>query len=251
VKLITQEIEKKFEEYPIGSQDGKGGKAEVIAKFFNPTGVGTWYITEGTKQDNGDYEMFGYCHLGDDNFAEFGTVMLSELQELKLPLGLEIERDLYMPKGTDLIQALKRDGIVPPQYLMENYVEDKNTMKLQRGSIYSYEDGLKQRVQEKLTNEYNDFIKELKNERPEVIIERAYEKVCKEEILYIFEKNDLSVNECKSLLKCPNILDDCYDEWLNSDGNFNEMLEYAVDNSVEHITEDFIKEQKQKNKDSR
>ena len=124
-------------------------------------------------------------------------------------------------------------------------------MKLQRGEIYSYEDGLKQRVQEKITNEYNDFIEELKKERPEVIIERAYEKVCKEEMLYVFEKNDLSVNECKSLLKCSNILDDCYSEWLKSDGNFNEMLEYAVENSIEHITEDFKREQKQKNKDSR
>ena len=130
-------------------------------------------------------------------------------------------------------------------------VEDRNTMKLQRGEIYSYEDGLKQRVQEKITNEYNDFIEELKKERPEVIIERAYEKVCKEEMLYVFEKNDLSVNECKSLLKCSNILDDCYSEWLKSDGNFNEMLEYAVENSIEHITEDFKREQKQKNKDSR
>ena len=251
MKLITEEIENKFEEYPIGSQDGKGGNAEVIAKFFNPTGVGTWYITEGTKQKNGDYELFGYCHLGDDKLAEFGTVMLSELQDLKLPFGLTIERDLYMEKGTDLIQALKRDGIIPPSYLLENYVEDKNKVKLQRGDIYSYEDGLKQRVHEKLTNEYNDFIEEMKKERPEVIIERAYEKVCKQEMLYAFEKKDLSINECKSLLKCPNILNDCYDEWLKCDGNFNEMLEYAVDNSIEHIEEDFKIEQKQKNKDSR
>ena len=70
-------------------------------------------------------------------------------------------------------------------------------------------------------------------------------------MLYVFEKNDLSVNECKSLLKYSNILDDCYSEWLKSDGNFNEMLEYAVENSIEHITEDFKREQKNKNKDSR
>ena len=70
-------------------------------------------------------------------------------------------------------------------------------------------------------------------------------------MLYAFEKKDLSINECKSLLKCPNILDDCYDEWLKSDGNFNEMLEYSVDNSIEHIEEDFKIEQKHKNKDSR
>lgn len=49
MKLITKELEKLFEKYPIGSQDGLAGKAKVIAKFFNPTGVGTWIITEGNK----------------------------------------------------------------------------------------------------------------------------------------------------------------------------------------------------------
>ena len=354
MKLLTQELEEKFKQYPLGSQDGKMGNAELIAKFFNPTGAGTWYITEGSKLDNGDYEMFGYCHLGDDEFAEFCSILLSELENIELPLGLSIEQDLYVPKRTDLMTAMIRDGMRVPDFIKNNYiasdrynfesiiifqpnltdeekskvvndykeyfkkisdqevevddrgkrklayqikdntegyfisyyfdakehdisdlekqyrlddnvikfmtikvskvaekVEDRNTIKLQRGEIYSYEDGLKQRVQEKITNEYNDFIEELKKERPEVIIERAYEKVCKEEMLYVFEKNDLSVNECKSLLKCSNILDDCYSEWLKSDGNFNEMLEYAVENSIEHITEDFKREQKQKNKDSR
>ena len=36
-------------------------------------------------------------------------------------------------------------------------------MELQKERLQSYEDELKQRVQEKLTNEYNNFIGELKN----------------------------------------------------------------------------------------
>ena len=63
MKLITKELEKLFEKYPLGSQEDMGGSAKVIAKFFNPTGVGTWLITEGNKLEDGDYEMFGYCHL--------------------------------------------------------------------------------------------------------------------------------------------------------------------------------------------
>lgn len=86
MKLITKELEKIFEKYPIGAQDGLGGKAKVIAKFFNPIGPGTWLITEAEKLENGDYEMFGYCHLGDDEMAEFGYVRLSELEQLQLPL---------------------------------------------------------------------------------------------------------------------------------------------------------------------
>jgi len=121
MKLMTKELEKIFEQYPIGSQDGLGGNAKVIAKFFNPVGAGTWLIIEAEKTKNGDYEMFGYCHLGDDEMAELGYVMLSQLEELKLPFGLTIERDLYMNKDCDLIQAMKSTGIKPPTYMLENY----------------------------------------------------------------------------------------------------------------------------------
>lgn len=65
--------------------------------------------------------MFGYCHLGDDELAEFGTVMLSELESIQLPMGMTIERDLYIPKEIDLIQALKRDGYQVPDYIKDSY----------------------------------------------------------------------------------------------------------------------------------
>lgn len=121
MKLITKELEKVFEKYPIGSQDGLGGKAKVIAKFFNPVGVGTWLITEAEKTEDGDYEMFGYCHLGDDEMAELGYVRLSELEKLRLPFGLKIERDLYLPEDCDLIQTMKNTGITPPSYMIKDY----------------------------------------------------------------------------------------------------------------------------------
>lgn len=120
MKLITKEIEKKFEKFPLYSQDGKGLNAEVLVKFFNPTGVGTWYITEANKLEDGDYEMFGYCHLGDDENAEFGNVLLSDLEDIKLPYGLKIERDMYLKNGINLENALKRDGIKMPDFLMND-----------------------------------------------------------------------------------------------------------------------------------
>lgn len=139
LKLITKELEKLFEKYPIGSQDGLGGNAKVIAKFFNPMGVGTWLITEGNKLENGDYEMFGYCHLGDDEMAELGYVYLSELENLQLPYGMKIERDLYMPKDCDLIQAMKKTGITPPDYLLEQKENDENLEQNQDENDYDYD----------------------------------------------------------------------------------------------------------------
>lgn len=125
MKLMTKELEKEFEKYPLGSQDGLLGQAKVIAKFFNPMGVGTWFITEAEKQEDGDYEMFGYCHLGDDELAEFGYVMLSELQAIKGPLGMGIERDLYLSKDCTVIEALKQTSMKVPDYLLKN-VEEEN-----------------------------------------------------------------------------------------------------------------------------
>ena len=124
MKLITKEIEEKFKQYPLGSQENLLGDAKVVVKYFNPIGVGTWLITEGNKLENGDYELFGYCHLGDDENAEFGYVLLSDLEQIKLPFGLNIERDLYIPKDYTLLEAIKDLGITPPSYLYKENNED-------------------------------------------------------------------------------------------------------------------------------
>lgn len=94
--LMTKELEKKFEKYPIGSQEGLMEDAEVVVKYFNPAGSGTWLITEGEKQENGNWLMFGYCHIFE---WEWGYVMLSELESIQLPFGLGIEREMYVTGG--------------------------------------------------------------------------------------------------------------------------------------------------------
>ena len=95
MELLTNEIIEKFKEYPLYSQDGKGEDSVTLVKYFNPCGDGTWIITEAEKQEDGDWLLFGYCHIFE---WEWGYVMLSDLQNLKLPFGLTIERDLYIPK---------------------------------------------------------------------------------------------------------------------------------------------------------
>ena len=93
MKLMTKELEKKFEKYPLYSQDGKGEDSEVVVVYFNPCGAGTWIITEGEEDENGDWIFFGYCHIFE---WEWGYVSLSELEEIVLPFGLTIERDLHI-----------------------------------------------------------------------------------------------------------------------------------------------------------
>lgn len=100
MKLMTKEIVEKFEKYPLESQEGKGKDAEIIVKFFNPFGVGTWLITEAEKQEDGNWLLFGYCHIFE---WEWGYVTLNELQELGI-----IERDLYLDEGTTVAEYLKK-----------------------------------------------------------------------------------------------------------------------------------------------
>lgn len=85
-------MEEKFKKFPYNSQDGLGGNAEVLVKYFNPTGAGTWLITEAEKQEDGDWLLYGYCHICE---WEWGSVMLSELESFKGAYGIGIERDLY------------------------------------------------------------------------------------------------------------------------------------------------------------
>jgi hypothetical protein len=88
MKLMTKEILKAFKAQ--GYCDGKPAEeVKVIAKFFNPCGSGTWYCTEYNPQDR---VFFGLCCIDE---AELGYVSLDELESLRLPLGLKIERDLY------------------------------------------------------------------------------------------------------------------------------------------------------------
>lgn len=94
--LMTKELEAKFEKYPLGSQEELMENAEVVVKYFNPCGAGTWLITEGEKQENGDWLLFGYCHIFE---WEWGYVMLSELEGIHLPFGLSIEREIYGKEG--------------------------------------------------------------------------------------------------------------------------------------------------------
>lgn len=64
----------------------------MLVKYFNPMGAGTWLITEAEKQEDGDWKLFGFCHICE---WEWGYLMLSDLQRIVLPGGLGIERDLY------------------------------------------------------------------------------------------------------------------------------------------------------------
>jgi len=100
MKLLPKELREKLP--ALYAQDGKGGKAVVYGKLFTPDSSWSWYITEGEplldeSQNEVDYKFFGLV-FGHER--ELGYFLLSELEEVRGPLGLPIERDLYFQPKT-------------------------------------------------------------------------------------------------------------------------------------------------------
>jgi len=89
VKLITHELAKEFAK--IGTQEGVDDPI-VIAKFFNPAGAGTWYAI---SYDPETREFFGHVSIFGDHCDEWGYFSLDELESVKGPFGIGIERDLH------------------------------------------------------------------------------------------------------------------------------------------------------------
>jgi len=88
MKLLTSKLERRFAQ--VGSQDGKGGEALVIAKFFTCFSSWTWYATE--------YDPATRCFFGwvEGVEPELGYFSLDEFEDLNRQPGLhKIERDLY------------------------------------------------------------------------------------------------------------------------------------------------------------
>lgn len=103
MKLITKTLEERFEK--IGDQS-QSVDPIFIAKFFNPCGSQTWYATEYDKETN---ICFGY--VTGMAFDEWGTFSIEELEALKLPFGLKIERDIYFKeiRSNKFIQDRERE----------------------------------------------------------------------------------------------------------------------------------------------
>lgn len=88
MKILTKQLKSQI---PALYSTEKVPMEEKIAqvKLFSPIGNGTWYILEMDKDED---LCFGYVELLDN---EFGYFSIKELEDINLPFGLKIERDLY------------------------------------------------------------------------------------------------------------------------------------------------------------
>lgn len=86
MKLLTKEL---LQTIPaLYGQDGVKNKKAYV-KFFTPDSSWSWYVMEYDKEQQ---LCFG---LVDGLEKELGYFNLQELEEIKGPLGLSVERDIY------------------------------------------------------------------------------------------------------------------------------------------------------------
>ncbi len=84
MKIVTEEFEVLFTDYPLYSQEHEKDPL-VIAKLFDPCGSASWFLLE---YDPVEKIAFGYV-------TGMTYISLTEMEAFKGPLGIGSEQDLY------------------------------------------------------------------------------------------------------------------------------------------------------------
>ena len=97
MKLLTKDIREKLlangrERKRHMEQGGDWPDVKPVVKLFTPDAGATWLLTE-LDPDEPDI-AFGLCDLG-LGCAELGSVRISEIEAVRGPLGLPVERDRF------------------------------------------------------------------------------------------------------------------------------------------------------------
>ena len=93
VELLPKDVREKLPE--LYANEELGLAAQALVKFFTPDSSWSWYCSEFDGNDI----CFGLV-IGFE--AEFGYFSISELESVRGPLGLPIERDLHFePKSLE------------------------------------------------------------------------------------------------------------------------------------------------------
>jgi hypothetical protein len=105
MKLLTKAIVKSL---PALYSQEKVDDPKVVLKFFTPWSNWTWYVTEGSQVcgECGMYDCTDPAHtptprdwmffgLVEGQETEMGYVTLGELEGIRGPAGLKVERDMW------------------------------------------------------------------------------------------------------------------------------------------------------------
>ena len=107
---------------------------------------------------------------------------------------------------------------------------------------------LKKELLDKAVNEQAEYIENLKTLPPEKILEKAYEKVMRDDIVTTIEFSPLTEKQLKALLKFKAPVSACFDEWQKKDDTYMDRLIDMVDKFSEKLVKNEEEKHKSKKK---
>lgn len=111
---------------------------------------------------------------------------------------------------------------------------------------------LREQLYDKAEQEFNEFVDKLKQRSPDEILNSAYEKIMKEDILTCLhpEGESISDERVKALAKLEHPLSACYYEWMKTDYSYMDMLRDTVNELADKKIDEAKEEKAQKRKKS-
>ena len=169
-------------------------------------------------------------------------------EDLYFASGIEMELNRMIESiGYELYYASYKDkyffsneaSLVKQKQLQEIEQEGQKEIKLKTEFI------------EKVEQEYSNLKEKLEKKSPKEIISKSYELVVKEQIKDELKYRNYGINELKALNKKYDVLEEFYQDWLSADGRLGEILENSIDDTIEIIVDNYAKEKRIKQQESR
>lgn len=169
-------------------------------------------------------EMRGVAFQSVSRKVNHGKFTLEQLNEVAEITGCKMECSFIFPDGAKIC-------------LYDKKIEGDEIMVVDYNAL----------LYEKMQAEYTEFLNRLKKMPTEEVVEKAYEKVIKEDLVACVESGDLEPNQAKALYSKKYPLDYCYQEWLDNDCSHMDMLR----DTIEDASQKTVKEMKSKSRESR
>ena len=135
------------------------------------------------------------------------------------------------------------------------YTEEEIEEKYKKGiiSLDEYDeligDKLSTMIMTKVKNEFNDYKKKLLELPKELIVDKSYETAVKQEFIDELEYKDLYIDEKKALINRDNLLDEFYNDWLDTDAGLYEAIDNSFEETLTYLTRYYMDQKKQKELD--
>lgn len=148
----------------------------------------------------------------------------------------------FEKKGQDNIDKLDENKELN---IIRKFAEGRITLNECYDKLVDREEfDLQDILSEKIDKEFAKYCNSLKEKTQQEIIDSAYEIVSKEAIKEYLKYCDLADKEIAIMIDQNDLLNEFYHDWLDTDDDFYESMEYSINDSIAAVTRYYNKQQK-------